>query len=75
MQIPRLILNLRGLQADGKEIVRVVSMHSENDDVQVQVKDGSGEYKIVLPIEKALGILGYKKQVKPSTKVEEKENE
>lgn len=66
MKIPNLLLSLKGLTTKDKQIVRVVSMDSETDDVTVLVrhnvqKEGSPltEYKIILPIGKALNILGY----------------
>ena len=59
MKIPRLFLNLAGLEFDGKTIVRVVSMDSETDDVQVLIRKDKEEYKVILPVGKALNILGY----------------
>lgn len=59
--IPNLFLQLPGLLTDGKEIVRVITMDVGNDDITVQVMDPvtKQEYKIILPVGKALNILGY----------------
>lgn len=62
IQLPRFVLNLVGYKTtENTTITRVISMDSETDDVQVQVKNDktNEEHKTIVPICKVLNILGY----------------
>ena len=73
MHIPNFIMQIQGMEYEGKKIIRVISMNTDTDDVTVSVDDKDRGYKLILTLPRILNLLGYYNE--PITKILEKKAE